>query len=237
MPKMTTDDINSNPEIHEQTEEAPVTREAFLATAFVEDFFDRFAEAELSEDQLFLMSVTQDFDKWLVKMELLPADHDDDYVHMRGKGAIRQETRAMINRAASHGKTVWPPFSIAASKKGVNYEVRLMSRHLEKIPADMAIKLKVYIENKLAHWNRIGNLMHSEKVKKYAPEQYLKFMGVKWGVDVMLKGIVADITRLNLELISHARDTTQFLASLPKDDDTQQLQLHYRIKEEEPVDA
>ena len=225
-----TDTNSPSVEIHEQTEEAPVTREAFLARAFMEDFADRFTEAELSGDQVFVISVPHEFDNWLVKMAILPAAADDDgQLVMRGRAIRRQETRALINRGAEFGKTIWPPFSIQSNKRGLNYEVRLMNKHLEKMPADLAAKTKTYLTNHLSHWSRISDLMHTENVRKYAPEQFIAFVGIERMIDMTLKNMVSALGNLNQEMIAAAKDTHRFLARLPEKD-AKQLR-HYATEE------
>lgn len=217
-------------EIHEQTEEASVTREAFLARAFMEEFSERFTEAELTGDQAFVISAPYEFDKWLVKMALLPpAADDNEQIVMRGRNILRQEVRKIINRGAEFGKTIWPPFSIQINKKGVSYEVRLMNKHLEKMPTDLALKTKTYLTNHLSHWSRISNLMHTENVRKYAPEQFMAFVGIERMVDMTMKNMVSVLGNLNEEMIAAARDTHQFLARLP---DTEPKRLRHYTTEE-----
>jgi hypothetical protein len=213
---------NNLPELFEQTDEAAVTREAFFAEAFMEDFSDRFAEAELSEDQLFLLSI-QEFDKWLMEVGELPPDNDVDPIFARGRGAKRQEIRAMINRAAEFGKTIWPPFSIKSNKRGINYEIRLMTKHLEKMPDDLAARTRLYMENQLVHWSRIGKLMRDEKITKRAPAQFMKFIGIERSIELTLTNMVGALGNLNIQLIAAARDARKFLASMPGDGTGEQL--------------
>lgn len=216
---MTTDDDDFNGSdvepLHELVEEAPVTRAATLANAFMEGFFHKFAEAELKDDKKFLLSLDQ-FDTWLIDRGDMPApsDDDEDSLAADGRSARRNYLRRMINRAAAFGKTVWPPFSIEVHTVGKIYEVRLLDYYADKIPTELTASMKRYLVNKTTHWGQISAFMHEEKTRKKAPEAVLRFYGIERMIDLTLKNAVQQLQNLNEEVQSAHKEARLMIASL-----------------------
>ena len=222
---MTIDDGNFNGShvepLHELIETSRVTQAATMANTFMESYFPQFADAELKADKMFLLNVDQ-FDGWLAEqgyMEPPAADEPKDSLAANGRSLRRNYIRRTINSAAAYGKTVWPPFSIEVRRAGRIYEVRLLDYYADRIPIELAEKMKRYIVNKTTHWGHISAFMHEEKTQKKAPEAVLRFIGVERMIDLTLRNTVQQLQNLNDEVLATHKEARLMIANLqhPRD--------------------
>jgi hypothetical protein len=214
----TDDEVNDGsddvPPLHELVEEAPVTRASYLANAFMESFFDRFAEAELADEKKFLLDVSQ-FDMWMIEQNLMPNDISEDHIAQRGKASVRNMARRTINRAAAFGKSVWPPFSIEVYEPGKLYDVRLLEYFVDKLPNDLARRALGYMMNKGTYWSQMSAYMHSEAVQKRlkaAPHVMMRFHGAEGQVRLTFKNVADQLHNLNEEMTATYREARRLMA-------------------------